>query len=117
MDLDAALRTADDFFSDYARDLLARDAHAIAARYAVPGLILFPGQSLAVASQEQTADFFTGAFVQYEGIHYLGGQYQCGGRDRPQHLGRCHLDARHGRHRAPGLPARRYRRRSGASPF
>ena len=69
MDLDAALRTADDFFAEYARDLLARDAHAIAARYAVPGLILFPGQSLAVASQEQTADFFTGAFVQYEGVH------------------------------------------------
>ena len=68
MDTDTARGIADDFFAEYARDLLARDAPAIAARYAVPGLILFPGQSVPVASQEQTEQFFAGAFDQYEGI-------------------------------------------------
>ncbi len=32
MNTDTARRTADDFFAEYARDLLARDADAIAAR-------------------------------------------------------------------------------------
>jgi len=56
------------FFDDYARALLARDAEAIAVRYAVPALILFPGQPIAVTSPSQTAEFFTQAFAQYEGI-------------------------------------------------
>jgi len=58
----------EDFFNTYGQALLARDAGAIAAQYAVPGLILFPGQSLPVTSPGQTAGFFAGAFGQYEGV-------------------------------------------------
>ena len=53
------------FFDDYAAALLARDEHAIAAMYAVPSLILFPGQSIAVSDAAQTAQFFASAWGQY----------------------------------------------------
>lgn len=68
MDNHAADRIAESFFESYAAALLARDAGAIAARYAVPGLILYPGQSVPVISQEQTGIFFAEAFAQYEGV-------------------------------------------------
>ena len=63
-----ALQVATDFFVGYGQDLLARDADALAGRYSVPGLILFPGEPVAVTSREQTREFFSGAFDQYEGI-------------------------------------------------
>jgi len=56
------------FFDDYAAALLARDEHAIAAMYAVPSLILFPGQSIAVSDAAQTEQFFASAWGQYEGV-------------------------------------------------
>src|SRR5690606_21988684 len=65
--MDAAT-TARDFFEEYARTLLARDAAGIAAHYAVPALILFPGQSIPVNDAAQTEQFFVGAFAQYEGV-------------------------------------------------
>ena len=53
-----AQTTAHEFFDRYAAALLARDEKAIAAMYAVPALILFPGQSIPVADASQTEDFF-----------------------------------------------------------
>lgn len=58
----------DSFFDRYSGALLARDAETIATLYAVPSLILFPGQSIAVNDAEQTAQFFAGSWSQYEGI-------------------------------------------------
>lgn len=63
-----ATRTATGFFADYTKALLERDADTIAGLYAVPALILFPGQSLPVTSREQTREFFTGAFGQYQDV-------------------------------------------------
>lgn len=56
------------FFDRYAAALLARDAAAIATMYAVPSLILFPGQSVAVSDAEQTEKFFASSWTQYEGV-------------------------------------------------
>lgn len=49
----------DQFFDEYARGLQARDAGAVAGLYAVPALIAFPAQSLAVADRSQTEAFLT----------------------------------------------------------
>ena len=56
------------FFDAYTRALLARDAKAIAEHYAVPALIEFPEQAIAVSGADQTEEFFAGAFGQYEGV-------------------------------------------------
>ena len=61
-----AIATA--FFDRYARALLDRDADELARLYAVPSLILFPGQSVAVTDEGQTAAFFASSFDQYEGV-------------------------------------------------
>jgi hypothetical protein len=58
----------DRFFDRYSAALLARDADTIATLYAVPSLILFPGQSIAVDDAQQTAEFFASSWPQYEGI-------------------------------------------------
>lgn len=58
----------DQFFGRYAAALLARDEHAVAALYAVPALILFPGQSIAVSDARQTEQFFASSWGQYEGV-------------------------------------------------
>ncbi len=63
-----------EFFDRYAEALLARDARAIAGMYAVPSLILFPGQSIPVSDAGQTEEFFASSWSQYEGIHKLGKQ-------------------------------------------
>ena len=60
--------TAREFFDRYRDALLARDEQALADLYAVPALILFPGQSLPVGDRAQTAQFFASAFGQYEGV-------------------------------------------------
>ncbi|WP_166997387.1 nuclear transport factor 2 family protein [Paramicrobacterium fandaimingii] len=64
----SATETTQKFFDAYAQALLDRDAAAIAQLYAVPALILFPGQSVAVSSVEQTEQFFNSSFEQYHGI-------------------------------------------------
>jgi len=62
------MTNTEEFFERYAAALLARDADAIAEMYAVPSLILFPGQSIVVTAAAQTAQFFTSSWSQYEGI-------------------------------------------------
>ena len=64
---DTETRTAR-FFDRYTEALLARDETAVARLYAVPALILFPGQSIAVADRAQTEEFFGGSWGQYEGV-------------------------------------------------
>lgn len=56
------------FFTAYREALLARDEKGIAAMYAVPGLILFPGNALAVSKEKQTEKFFASSWDQYEGV-------------------------------------------------
>ncbi len=63
----AAEKTAT-FFQHYTSALLARDEAAIATMYAVPSLILFPGQSIAVTSATQTEQFFASSWSQYDGV-------------------------------------------------
>jgi ketosteroid isomerase-like protein len=56
------------FFDRYAAALLARDARTIAAMYATPGLVVFPGRVLPIASAAQTEAFFASSWGQYEGV-------------------------------------------------
>jgi hypothetical protein len=58
----------DEFFDAYAAALLARDERAIARMYAVPALILFPGNPIAVTDADQTRAFFAASWNQYEGV-------------------------------------------------
>lgn len=58
----------DHFFDRYTAALLARDERAIAALYAVPSLILFPGQAIAVGDATQTEEFFAASWGQYDGV-------------------------------------------------
>lgn len=60
--------TVREFFDTYTRALLDRDAADIADLYAVPALIEFPDQAIAVADRAQTETFFAGAFGQYAGV-------------------------------------------------
>ena len=57
-----------ELFDRYAAALLARDEAGIAALFAVPSLILFPGQGVAVSEAQQTKDFFAASWAQYEGV-------------------------------------------------
>lgn len=56
------------FFDQYAAALLARDAKAVARMYAVPSLILFPGNPIPVSDTHQTEAFFDSAWEQYDGV-------------------------------------------------
>lgn len=56
------------FFDSYAAAMLARDAKAIADLYAVPALVEFPGQAVAVSDASQTERFFAASFGQYEDV-------------------------------------------------
>jgi len=56
------------FFAEYAQALLDRDEHAVAELYAVPALILFPGNVIPVSDASQTAEFFASSWSQYEGV-------------------------------------------------
>lgn len=58
----------EEFFDRYEAALLSRNETAIAAMYAVPSLILFPGQSIAVSDPKQTEQFFGSSWDQYEGV-------------------------------------------------
>ena len=61
-------QATNEFFERYAAALLARDEKTIAGMYAVPSLILFPGQSIAVSDAAQTEQFFASSWGQYEGV-------------------------------------------------
>lgn len=65
------LATVHEFFDRYAAALLARDERVVAAMYAIPSLILFPGQSIAVTDSRQTEEFFATAWAQYQGINEI----------------------------------------------
>lgn len=56
------------FVGTYRRALLTRDVEAIAAHYACPALIAFPGATVAVTDPGQTVAFFTSAVAQYDGV-------------------------------------------------
>ena len=56
------------FFDRYAAALLARDERAVADLYAVPSLVLFPGQMIAVDDRAQTEEFFASSWEQYDGV-------------------------------------------------
>jgi 3-mercaptopyruvate sulfurtransferase SseA len=60
--------TPQEFFERYAAALLARDEKAVAAMYAVPSLIVFPGQSIVVTDARETEEFFASAWGQYDGV-------------------------------------------------
>ncbi|MGI5125836.1 hypothetical protein ACQEVB_03365 [Pseudonocardia sp. CA-107938] len=60
--------TVTEFFSAYRKALLDRDTRAVTGMYAVPALIVFPGNSIAVTDAQQTADFFASAWKQYDGV-------------------------------------------------
>jgi hypothetical protein len=66
--------TAHQFFERYAAALLARDEKAIADMYAVPSLILFPGNSIPVSNASQTEAFFAASWSQYDGVDALDKQ-------------------------------------------
>lgn len=57
-----------EFFDRYAAALLARDEKAVARLYAVPALILFPGEAVPVSDSSQTEAFFASAWGQYDGV-------------------------------------------------
>jgi hypothetical protein len=57
------------FFDRYAAALLARDEKAIASLYAVPSLILFPGNVVLVTDAKQTQQFFAASWSQYDGLN------------------------------------------------
>ena len=57
-----------EFFDRYTQALMARDEKRVASLYAVPGLILFPGQALPVSDESQTERFFASAWGQYDGV-------------------------------------------------
>lgn len=59
---------AQEFFDTYAAAMLARDARAIADLYAVPALVEFPGQAVAVSDSPQTEQFFSASFDQYAAV-------------------------------------------------
>lgn len=63
-----AEETVIEFFDRYTQALMARDEKRVAAMYAVPGLILFPGQPLPVSDESQTERFFASAWGQYDGV-------------------------------------------------
>src|SRR5690606_24718208 len=47
---------------------LARDEKAMARMYAVPSLVLFPGNPVVVTDARQTEQFFASSWGQYEGV-------------------------------------------------
>ena len=60
--------TVQEFFDRYAAALLRRDEKVIATMYAVPGLIVFPGQLIAVSDASQTEEFFASTWSQYDEV-------------------------------------------------
>lgn len=63
VDMTLTSDTTTEFFDRYAAALLARDEASIGALYAVPSLILFPGQAIAVSEARQTEQFFAASWA------------------------------------------------------
>jgi hypothetical protein len=64
----ATIEKVEKFFERYAAALLARDEKAMAGMYAVPSLVLFPGNVVLVTDAKQTEEFFAASWSQYEGV-------------------------------------------------
>ena len=62
------------FFDRYKSALLARDEKAVAEMYAVPSLILFPGNPILVSDTGQTEKFFASSWSQYDGVYEVDEQ-------------------------------------------
>ena len=62
------MTTVTEFVDQYRDAIMARDERRVAGLYAVPGLILFPGQAIAVSDERQTEQFFASAWGQYEKV-------------------------------------------------
>lgn len=60
--------TVERFFDRYAAALLARDERTMGRLYAVPSLILFPGDPIVVSDAAQTEQFFATSWAQYGGV-------------------------------------------------
>lgn len=67
--MNATNEMVEEFFERYSKALLARDAMAVAEMYAVPSLIVFPGNVIAVSSTQQTEEFFESSWQQYDGVN------------------------------------------------
>ncbi|HSJ84579.1 MAG TPA: hypothetical protein VLA91_12255 [Acidimicrobiia bacterium] len=65
---------ANQFFERYSAALLARDEKGMAEMYAIPSLILFPGNSIPVSDTRQTEEFFAASWAQYEGVETVDRQ-------------------------------------------
>jgi len=68
MNTETVNQSVSDFFDRYATTLLARDEKTISRLYAVPALILFPGNPVPVSDASQTEAFFASAWEQYDGV-------------------------------------------------
>ena len=60
--------TVEQFFDRYAAALLARDERTMGRLYAIPALILFPGNPIVVSDAAQTEQFFASSWSQYDGV-------------------------------------------------
>jgi hypothetical protein len=60
--------TVEQFFDRYTAALLARDERTMGRLYAVPALILFPGNPIVVSDAAQTEQFFASSWAQYDGV-------------------------------------------------
>jgi hypothetical protein len=60
--------TADAFFARYRQALLDRDEQEMGRLYAVPALIVFPGQLVAVDDARMTEQFFASSWAQYDDV-------------------------------------------------
>lgn len=65
--------TADAFFARYRQALLDRDEQEMGRLYAVPALIVFPGQLVAVDDARTTEQFFASNWAQYDGVDDVDG--------------------------------------------
>jgi hypothetical protein len=60
--------TVEEFFTEYAAALLARDEKIMGHLYGTPSLIVFPGQVMMVTDPAETERFFASSWAQYDGV-------------------------------------------------
>jgi len=71
--------TAEEFFARYRQALLDRDEQEMGRLYAVPALIVFPGQLVAVGDARTTEQFFASSWAQYDGVEDVDGKVEVAG--------------------------------------
>lgn len=70
---------ATEFFDRYRTALLDRDERAMGGLYAVPALIVFPGNLVAVGDARETEAFFASSWAQYDGVRDVEGDIEVAG--------------------------------------